>query len=102
MKRALPLTVENVRAQKRFHPRCGTSFLVLMLLVGIVVSMFIRVDNPILRTGLKILTFPVLISIGYELIQFAGRHDKPAYAHYLRPGRGDPAHYHPRTGRQHD
>ena len=39
------------------------------------VSMFIRVDNPILRTGLKILTFPVLISIGYELIQFAGRHD---------------------------
>ena len=69
------MTVENVRAQKRFHPRCGTSFLVLMLLVGIVVSMFIRVDNPFLRTGLKILTFPILISIGYELIQYAGRHD---------------------------
>ena len=73
--KGLPLTVENVRAQKRFHPRCGTSFLVLMLLVGIIVSMFIRVDNPFLRTGLKILTFPVLISIGYELIQYAGRHD---------------------------
>lgn len=73
--KGLPLTVENVRAQKRFHPRCGTSFLVLMLLVGIVVSMFIRVDNPFLRTGLKILTFPILISIGYELIQYAGRHD---------------------------
>ena len=73
--KGLPLTVENVRVQKRFHPRCGTSFLVLMLLVGIVVSMFIRVDNPFLRTGLKILTFPILISIGYELIQYAGRHD---------------------------
>ena len=73
--KGLPLTVENVRKQKRFHPRCGTSFLVLMLLVGIIVSMFIRVDNPVLRTSLKILTFPILISIGYELIQFAGRHD---------------------------
>ena len=73
--KGLPLTVENVRKQKRFHPRCGTSFLVLMLLVGIIVSMFIRVGNPVLRTALKILTFPILISIGYELIQFAGRHD---------------------------
>ena len=43
--KGLPLTVENVRVQVRFHPRCGTSFMMLMLIVGIIVSMFIRVDN---------------------------------------------------------
>ena len=73
--KGLPLTVENVRPQVRFHPRCGTSFMILMLIVGILISMFIRVDNLLLRTGLKLLTFPVVVGIGYELIKFAGRHD---------------------------
>ena len=73
--KGLPLTVENVRPQTRFHPRCGTSFMVLMLIVGIIVSMFIRVDNLLLRTGLKLLTFPIVVGVGYELIKFAGRHD---------------------------
>ncbi len=71
----LPLTVENVRPQVRFHPRCGTSFMVLMLIVGIIVSMFIRVDNLVLRTGLKLLTFPIVVGVGYELIKLAGRAD---------------------------
>lgn len=71
----LPLTVENIRKEPRLHPRCGTSFIVFMLLVGILISMFIRVTNPFLRTAFKILTFPVLISIGYELIRLAGRRD---------------------------
>ena len=44
--KGLPLTVENVRRQIRFHPRCGTSFMILMLIVGIVISMFITVTNP--------------------------------------------------------
>ena len=73
--KGLPLTVENVRPQVRFHPRCGTSFMMLMLIVGIVVSMFIRVDNLLLRTGLKLLTFPVVVGVGYELIKLAGRAD---------------------------
>ena len=73
--KGLPLTVANVRPQERFHPRCGTSFMVLMLIVGIIVSMFIRVDNLVLRTALKLLTFPIVVGIGYELIKFAGRHD---------------------------
>ena len=73
--KGLPLTVENVRPQVRFHPRCGTSFMMLMLIVGIVVSMFIRVDNLVLRTGLKLLTFPVVVGVGYELIKLAGRAD---------------------------
>lgn len=73
--KGLPLTVENVRPQVRFHPRCGTSFMVLMLIVGILVSMFIRVDNLLLRTALKLLTFPVVVGVGYELIKLAGRAD---------------------------
>ncbi len=72
----LPLTVENVRKQGRFHPRCGTSFMVLMLIVGIVISMFISPDiHPLLRSGIKLLTLPLVMGIGYELIKLAGRHD---------------------------
>jgi uncharacterized protein YqhQ len=78
----LELTVENVRKQRRFHPRCGTSFLILMLLVSIFVSIFIPakfvehgVLNVVIRTAIGLLTLPVIMGIGYELIKFAGRHD---------------------------
>ena len=78
----LELTVENVRRQSRFHPRCGTSFLILMLLVSIVVNMFIpativdhKILNIIARTGIGLITLPFIMGIGYELIRFAGRHD---------------------------
>ena len=74
--KGLPLTVENVRAQKRFHPRCGTSFLILMLIVGIIISLFIPYSLPdILRAAVKILLLPLTVGIGYELIKLAGRHD---------------------------
>ena len=78
------LTVENVRSMRRFHPRCGTSFLILMILVSIFISFFI---DPICiaitgdelsivwRVLLKILLIPLIVGIGYELIKFAGRHD---------------------------
>ncbi len=69
------LTVENVRKQRRFHPRCGTSFMILVLLVGIIISMFIHISNPLLRTGIKLLTLPIVVGIGYELIKLAGRKD---------------------------
>lgn len=69
------LTVENVRHQRRFHPRCGTSFIVLMLLIGIIVSAFISSESLLLRTGLKLLVFPIVVGIGYELIKLAGRSD---------------------------
>ena len=71
----LPLTVENVRKQSRFHPRCGTSFLMLSLLVGIVVGLFIPFTNPFLRSGVKILLIPITMGIGYELIKICGRHN---------------------------
>lgn len=69
------LTVENVRRHQRFHPRCGTSFLVLMLLIGIIIGFFIPVTNPILRTLVKLLCIPLVVGIGYELIRYCGRND---------------------------
>lgn len=71
----LPLTVENVRVQKRFHPRCGTSFLILTLLVSILVTAFIRIDNLPLRLLVKLPTIPLIVGLSYELIKFAGRTD---------------------------
>ncbi|MGI6263927.1 MAG: DUF1385 domain-containing protein [Acutalibacteraceae bacterium] len=80
------LTVENVRKQSRFHPRCGTSFMILMLLVGIVVSIFIPVTNPFLRTPIKILTIPLMVGIGYELIKWAGRSNSWLSRAVSKPG----------------
>ncbi len=82
----LPLTVENVRAQRRFHPRCGTSFLILMLIVGIIISMFIKVDNPLLRTVVKLALLPITMGIGYELIKFCGKHDNVLTRIIAAPG----------------
>ncbi len=74
--KGLPLTVENVRAQRRFHPRCGTSFLILMILVSILISMLIPTGIPTyLRVIIKLLLLPLIMGIGYELIRFAGRHE---------------------------
>lgn len=78
------LTVENVRTMRRFHPRCGTSFLVLMVLVSIFISFFIDpisiaasgdVLPTVWRVLVKILLIPLIVGIGYEIIKFAGRHD---------------------------
>lgn len=83
----LPLTVENVKKQSRFHPRCGTSFLVLALIVGILVSLCIPIyDNTVLRTCVKLLTLPVVVSIGYELIKLAGRRDNAFTRIMSKPG----------------
>lgn len=71
----LPLTVENVRKQSRFHPRCGTSFMILMLIVSILVSSLMTWNSLWIRSALKILTLPLVMGIGYELIRLAGRYD---------------------------
>ena len=79
----LELTVENVRKQQRFHPRCGTSFLILMLLVGMIISFFIdplclaifeELPSPVIRTLIKLALLPFTMGVGYELIKIAGRH----------------------------
>lgn len=69
------LTVENVRKYTRFHPRCGTSFLVIVLLLSILVFSFLSWGNIWLRVGLKILCLPIIMSISYECIKLAGRCD---------------------------
>lgn len=71
----LELTVENVRKQSRFHPRCGTSFIILTVIVGIVVGLFIPFENAVLRMLCKLALMPISVSCGYELIKLCGRHD---------------------------
>lgn len=80
------LTVENVRRHRRFHPRCGTSFLVLMLLVGIVVGFFIPFTNPLARTAVKLLCIPLVMGVGYELIRYCGRNENMLTRIIAAPG----------------
>ena len=69
------LTPENAKKYTRFHPRCGTSFLFVMLFIGIIVSLFIPASlNNILRSVIKLLLVPVIVGLGYEFILFAGKH----------------------------
>lgn len=83
------LTVENVRKQKRFHPRCGTSFLILMVLVSILIGFFIPPEiHTAVRICIKILLFPFTMGIGYELIKFAGRHENVFTKIISAPGIG--------------
>lgn len=81
--KGLPLTVENIRKQSRLHPRCGTSFMVIMLILGIIIGTFVpefhvfeyNWMNNILRVLVKLPLVPIIVGLGYEVIKFAGRHD---------------------------
>lgn len=83
----LPLTVENVKKQSRFHPRCGTSFLVVMMIIGIFVTFFfVNIPSVLLQTALKILTLPLVVGLGYEFIRYAGKHDNLLVRILAAPG----------------
>ena len=69
------LTVENVRHNTRFHKRCGTSFLVIVMLVSIILFFFIRTDVLWLRVLSRIILVPAIAGISYEFIRYAGKHD---------------------------
>ncbi len=75
------LTVENVKKQSRFHPRCGTSFIFVILIISVIISSAISVTWPELRDqtaiwiAIKILVLPLVTGLSYEFIKFAGRHD---------------------------
>ena len=79
--KGLKLNVENVRLQKRFHPRCGTSFMILMILVSIVFSTIVQMIFPgvyniaWLWVIVKILLIPIVCGAGYELLRVCGRYD---------------------------
>lgn len=83
------LTVENVKKQTRFHPRCGTSFMILMLIIGIVIGLFVPVAPfglTFLRPVIKILLLPVSCGVGYELIKICGKHDNVLTRIIAAPG----------------
>lgn len=81
------LTVENVHRHSRFHPRCGTSFLLIVLIVAILVNSTITWDGgTLMRVGLKLLMMPLVMGIAYEIIRFAGRYDNPLTRAISAPG----------------
>lgn len=68
-----PLTVRNVMRSSKQHKRCGTSFMLFVMLVSIIVFFFIRVENPVYRVLIRIALIPVIAGISYEIIRLAGR-----------------------------
>ncbi len=77
----LDLTVENVKKQKRLHPRCGTSFLILMILINVFVSTLLQIvfeplhQNALLRSGVGLLMLPLICGLGYEVLKICGKYD---------------------------
>ena len=80
------LNVHNVKKSSRFHKRCGTSFLLIVMIVSVIVFILIRVDNPALRLGLRVLLIPVIAGISYEFIRLAGRSNNPIVGLLSAPG----------------
>ncbi|MCL2838809.1 MAG: DUF1385 domain-containing protein [Oscillospiraceae bacterium] len=80
------LTVENVKKHSRFHPRCGTSFLLIVMVVSVLVFSFISWDNWYIRLGLRLALLPVVAGLSYEIIKFAGRHSNPFTRAISAPG----------------
>ncbi|MBQ2830020.1 MAG: DUF1385 domain-containing protein [Oscillospiraceae bacterium] len=86
----LPLTVENCRIQPKHHPRCGTSFLFVVLVVSILVSSvvfaFVEWRNMWVRMGLHLLLLPLIVGVTYEFNRYVGRHDNPVTNFLAKPG----------------
>ncbi|MDR0839128.1 MAG: DUF1385 domain-containing protein [Oscillospiraceae bacterium] len=85
--RGLPLTVENVREMPRKHPRCGTSFMFIVMIVSILVFSLARWHTVWARMGLRLLLLPVVVAVSYEIIKWAGRHDNWLTRIVSAPGR---------------
>ena len=85
--KGLPLTVENVRPQPRLHPRCGTSFIFVVIIISIIAGSFIHVSDTLLRMGLKFLMLPLIVGLSYELNRWVGRHDNICSAILSWPGK---------------
>ena len=86
----LPLTVENVAKQPRHHPRCGTSFLFMVIAISIIVSTIVfaiwPLHNPFLRFLAHLAMLPVIVGVSYEINRWAGRHDGPMTRFFIAPG----------------
>ena len=87
----LPLTVDNVAKQRRFHPRCGTSFMVLMMIVGMAFSLTLSLLTKgqlkaIWWTVIKILIVPLVMGLGYEVLKITGKYDNAFIRIISAPG----------------
>lgn len=82
----LPLTVENVRKSSKEHKRCGTSFMLFVMIVGIVLLFFVRVESPLMRVIVRIALLPLIAGISYELIKWAGSSENPIVCILSKPG----------------
>jgi uncharacterized protein YqhQ len=85
--KGLELNLENVRPQPREHPRCGTSFIFVVMIVSLLVLMFVNWTNPFTRVLGKLALLPVIIGISYEINRWAGRHDNRLSAILTAPGK---------------
>ncbi len=82
----LPLTVENVRISSRLHKRCGTSFLLIVMIVSIIFFFFIHTPNPLWRVVIRLLLVPVIAGVSYEFIRLAGSSDSAVVNLLSMPG----------------
>lgn len=85
--KGLPLTVENVRAQSRLHPRCGTNFLFIVMIVSILVFSFTSWNSLWIRIALRLLLLPVVVAISWEIIKLVGRYDNIVTRIVAAPGK---------------
>lgn len=82
----LDLNVENVRISSKEHKRCGTSFLMFVVIISIILFLFIRVDSHTLRLVIRLLLVPVIAGVSYEVLRLAGRYDNPVINILSKPG----------------
>jgi len=80
------LTVENVRKHSRFHPRCGTSFLFIVIIVSILIFSFVPWTSTFGRVGLKLLLLPLVVGIAYEILKFTGKYENACTKILASPG----------------
>ena len=85
--KGLPLTVENVRTQPKEHPRCGTSFLFVVMIVSVLVLMFVNWTTPLMRLVIRLCLLPLIVAISYEFNRLVGRHDNVLTSILSWPGR---------------
>ncbi len=86
IEQGLDLTVENVRKSSKHHKRCGTSFLLIVMVITVVMFMIIRTDSPVLRVVYRLLLVPVVAGISYEFIRLAGNSDNKFVELLSKPG----------------
>ena len=82
----MTLTVDHVRESSKQHKRCGTSFLIIVMLISILFFMVVRVDNVLLRMASRIILVPVIAGVSYEFLRLAGRSDNPIVNLLSKPG----------------